>query len=83
MALFRVRHAVGSRKTNLLKGLLVLLALPSVAGGVSALVSPGQGAHSVLTDIAIFQIVAGVGMFAFALRVTKRARASETGHGDD
>jgi uncharacterized membrane protein HdeD (DUF308 family) len=55
MALFRVRTAIESRNGLLVKGLIVLLALLSVTGGVTALLSPGEGASSVLVNVAIFK----------------------------
>jgi uncharacterized membrane protein HdeD (DUF308 family) len=68
MAGFRVRHALESRKGVLAKALLVLLALPALAGGITALIAPIAGLNSVLTDIAIFQIINGVGMVGLGMR---------------
>jgi hypothetical protein len=68
MALLRVRGAVNSRKANLLKTVLVLLALPSLAGGVTAFLTPVGGATSVLIDIAIFQIFNALAMLGLAMR---------------
>jgi uncharacterized membrane protein HdeD (DUF308 family) len=76
MALFRVRGAVNSQKTHPLKALLVLLAVPSVAGGVTAFLSPVQGANSVLIDIAIFQIINGLVIVGFALRAAPASKAT-------
>jgi uncharacterized membrane protein HdeD (DUF308 family) len=73
MALFRVRGAVTSHRTNVLKAVLVLLALPSVGSGVTAVLSPGDGAPSVLMDIAVFQVINGLTIVGFALRTSSRA----------
>jgi uncharacterized membrane protein HdeD (DUF308 family) len=81
MAMFRVRSAVNSHKTSLLKALLVLLALPSISAGVGALLSPGPGAPSVLIDIAIFQIISGLTIVGVALRAAPRMSSdAQPGH---
>ncbi|HEY1294211.1 MAG TPA: DUF308 domain-containing protein [Chloroflexota bacterium] len=78
MAVFRIRGAVHSKRAQLLKAVLVLLALPSVAGGLVAVLSPSQGATSVLMDIAIFQIINGLVIVGFALRAAPAPKAFAT-----
>jgi uncharacterized membrane protein HdeD (DUF308 family) len=82
MAVFRIRGAVHSKRAQLLKAVLVLLALPSVAGGLVAVLSPSQGATSVLMDIAIFQIINGLvddqAIVGFALRAAPAPKAFAT-----
>jgi uncharacterized membrane protein HdeD (DUF308 family) len=73
MALLRIRSAVASHRAHLLKAVLVVLAVPSVGGGVTAVLSPGEGASSVLIDIAVFQIISGLTIVGFALRAPQSA----------
>jgi uncharacterized membrane protein HdeD (DUF308 family) len=75
MALLRIRSAVSSHKAHLLKAVLVLLAMPSVGGAVNAALSPGEGASSVLVDIAVFQIINGLTIVGLALRASPSATA--------
>jgi uncharacterized membrane protein HdeD (DUF308 family) len=78
MALLRIRSAVSSHKAHLLKAVLVLLAVPSVAGAVTAVLSPGDGASSVLIDIAVFQIINGLTIIGFALRTSQSPTVKPT-----
>jgi uncharacterized membrane protein HdeD (DUF308 family) len=68
MALFRIRHGIDSRNGLLVKGLLLFLDLTAVAAGVAALIAPGEGATSVLINIAIFQIINGLSIVGRGMR---------------
>ena len=73
MALLRIRSAVASHKAHLLKAVLVLLATPSLGSAVTAALSPGEGASSVLVDMAVFQIINGLTIVGLALRASRSA----------
>jgi uncharacterized membrane protein HdeD (DUF308 family) len=87
MALFRIRHTIESRTGLLVKGLQLFLDLAAVAAGVAALIAPGEGANSVLVNVAIFQIINGLGIVGLGLRATatepdaaRRIRGNQGGH---